>query len=203
VREPGNFAVSVPFDFPTWVLNRHTVNAFNALYYRRVPKGGRARRVHVNGFLYPLDALHHWNRMYGRHGVYQFQCVVPFAEGRRAVIELMDATARSGSPSFLGVIKSMGRRGRGLLSFPMPGFLLALDFARTAESTRLMQRLTDIALKYGGRLYLAKDATMTAENLRAMYPECDRFTGILGRIDPGGIMQSDMSRRLQLSPRRP
>ena len=139
--------------------------------------------------------------MYGRKGVYQFQCVVPFAEGRRAMIELMEAAVQSGSASFLGVIKTMGRRGLGLLSFPMPGFVLALDFARTPESTRLMKRLQDIALKYGGRLYLAKDVCSTAEDFKAMYPDLDRFKAVLRRVDPSGVMQSDMSRRLDLSPR--
>ncbi|MEO8450775.1 MAG: FAD-binding oxidoreductase [Gemmatimonadota bacterium] len=199
VPEPRAFAVSIPFDFPTWVLNRYSISAFNALYYRRVPAAGRARRVHVNGFLYPLDALHQWNRMYGRNGVYQFQCVVPFAEGRRALIELMEATVRSPTPSFLGVLKSMGRRGRGMLSFPMPGFVLALDFARTPESTRLVKRLQDIALKYDGRVYLAKDACLTPAELRAMYPEVERFKAVLKRVDPTELMQSGMSRRLDLS----
>ena len=201
VRQPRTLTVGVPFDFPAWVLNRHSVRAFNAFYFRRVPSAGRTRRVHVNRFLYPLDAIHDWNRMYGRNGVFQFQCVVPFGEGRRAIIELMETTIRSRCAAFLGVLKSMGQRGRGLLSFPMPGFVLALDFARTAETRRLMMRLQDIALKYQGRVYLAKDACLTAQDLKPMYPELERFKAVLRRVDPEGVMQSGMSRRLELSGR--
>jgi decaprenylphospho-beta-D-ribofuranose 2-oxidase len=203
VSEQWPLTVSVPLDFPTWVLNRHTVNAFNNVYYRRVPEAGRTRRIHTNKFLYPLDAIHRWNRMYGRKGLYQFQCVVPFNDGRRAIIELMETSVRSGAASFLSVLKTMGRHGRGLLSFPMPGFVLALDFARTATSRALIRRLQDIALKYEGRVYLAKDACLTPEDLEAMYPQLDRFKAVLQRVDPNGIMQSDMSRRLQLSGSRP
>lgn len=201
VREPRTFSVGVPFDFPAWVLNRHTVRAFNAIYFRRVPSAGRTRRVHVNRCLYPLDAIQDWNRLYGRTGVFQFQCVVPFGEGRRAIIELMEATTRSKCAPFLGVLKSMGRRGRGLLSFPMPGFVLALDFARTAKTRRLILQLQDIALKYEGRVYLAKDACLAAQDLKSMYPELEGFKAVLRRVDPEGVMQSGMSRRLELSGR--
>jgi len=203
VREPLGMAVGVPFEFPTWVLNRHTVRSFNAAYYRRVPAGGRRRRIHVGRFLFPLDAIHRWNRMYGRAGVYQFQCVVPFADGRRAIVALMEEIVRSRGASFLAVLKSMSRPSRGMLSFPMPGFTLALDFPRRAHTRALVERLHDIALRHGGRVYLAKDACLTPERLRAMYPQVDRFRAVLRRIDPQGRMQSDMSRRLDLGPAPP
>ncbi len=111
VRHPLPFAVSVPFEFPKQVLNRMTVQMFNAVYLRRVPLSGRERLVHVDKFLYPLDAIHNWNRMYGRSGVYQFQCVMPFEDGRRAIITLMEEIVRSRGASFLAVLKSMNRTG--------------------------------------------------------------------------------------------
>ena len=201
VRNPSPFSVSVPFEFPGFVLNRQTVRAFNAAYYRRIPASGRERSIHVDKFLYPLDAIHDWNRMYGRRGVYQFQCVVPFADGRRAIMALMDEIVRSRSTSFLAVLKSMGRHGRGLLSFPMPGFTLALDFPRRHDTRALILRLYDIVLEYGGRIYLAKDACLSADHLDAMYSDVGRFKAVLHRVDPDGRLQSDMSRRLNLSGR--
>lgn len=189
----------IPTDFPAWVLNRYSVAAFNELYFRRVPAGGRTRTVRLERFLFPLDALHDWNRMYGRSGVYQFQCVVPRAMAREALHRLMDSATRSGAASFLAVLKTLGSHGAGMFSFPMPGFSLALDFAKAPETARLIERLHDITIEHGGRVYLAKDATLTPQRFRAMYPRVAEFTAVLGRIDPEGRMRSDMARRLGLA----
>jgi decaprenylphospho-beta-D-ribofuranose 2-oxidase len=198
VRQPGSLSLAIPFDFPSWVLNRHTVGAFNLAYFNRVPAGGRTRPVHVSSFLYPLDLLRDWNRMYGRMGVYQFQCLVPFQNGRRALIHLMEEITRSRGASFLAVLKTMGRTGRGMLSFSSPGFTLALDFARRPHTRQLIERLQEITLSHGGRIYLAKDACLTAEQVRVMYPGVDAFRAVIRSVDPEGRMQSDMSRRLRL-----
>lgn len=197
-RVHGARRLRVPLDFPPWILNRYSVGAFNALYYRRVPAQGRTRTVPLERFLFPLDALLDWNRMYGRQGVYQFQCVVPHASAREALIRLMDIATRSGAASFLAVLKTLGRDGLGMLSFPMPGFSLALDFPRRPATTRLIERLHAVALDHGGRVYLAKDATLTPAHFRAMYPRVAEFTRVLRRIDPDGRMRSDMARRLGL-----
>jgi FAD/FMN-containing dehydrogenase len=137
--------------------------------------------------------------MYGRRGVFQFQCVVPAAEGKRAIYLLMHEIVRSRGASFLAVLKSMELRGQGMLSFPIPGFTLALDFPRRPETHGLLVRLHNIVLEYGGRIYLAKDACLSPEHFHAMYPEVERFKVVLRRVDPGGMFQSDMSRRLGLS----
>lgn len=201
VREPLGVSIRTPFDFPGWVLNRHSMSAFNSVYYHRLPRRGRTRAIHLNRFLYPLDAIHDWNRMYGRRGVFQFQCVVPFEDGRHAIIRLMEEISRSRGASFLAVLKSFGAYGRGLLSFPMPGFTLALDFPRRADTRRLIERLQDITLEHGGRVYLAKDACLARDQLEAMYPQLERFESVLRQVDPGRRMQSDMSRRLRLNVR--
>jgi FAD/FMN-containing dehydrogenase len=139
--------------------------------------------------------------MYGRRGVFQFQCVVPTGEGRRAISALMEETVRSRGASFLAVLKYMARKGLGMLSFPIPGFTLSLDFPCTPEARRLIELLQDIVLEYGGRIYLAKDACLSAERFEAMYPEIERFKAVLRRVDPHGLMQSDMFRRLNLNAR--
>ncbi len=199
VPEPNGRCMRVPFDFPGWAMNRHLVGAFNAGYFHRVPKAGRSRRIHLNRFLYPLDAIDQWNRMYGSAGVYQFQCVVPLAESRRAVIELMEVATRGECPPLLAVIKRLGRRGCGMLSFTMPGLSLALDFPRLPETRRAIERLHDIVLKYEGRVYLAKDACLSPADLEAMYPDLERFKLVKRSVDPDNRFQSDMSRRLQLT----
>lgn len=198
VPTPARPALRLPFEFPQWALNRHTVGLFNSAYYHRVPPGGRSRRIHLNSFLYPLDALHDWNRLYGRQGVYQFQCVVPFDSGRRACIELMEEVIKDRSASFLAVIKAMGKPGLGMLSYAQPGFSLALDFPRRGGTLAFMHRLHEITLKHGGRVYLAKDACLTAEEFAAMYPKAAKFKAVLQRIDQNAVIQSDMARRLGL-----
>jgi decaprenylphospho-beta-D-ribofuranose 2-oxidase len=200
VRRRGLPTLRLPMDLPGWVLSRRSVGAFNAWYYRRVPRRGRTRNVHVERFLFPLDSLRGWNRLYGRRGVYQFQCVVPHSDARRALHRLMDAATASGSASFLAVIKTLSRQGRGLLSFPMPGFTLAMDFPRRPDTTRLIHQLHDIVIAHGGRVYLAKDALLTPERFRAMYPGGAEFVSLLRRIDPRCTMRSDMARRLGLMP---
>lgn len=198
VGGPGSWRIPVPFDFPRLIFNRYSVAAFNSLYFHRVPRAGRDRSLHIERFLYPLDALTDWNRMYGRPGVYQFQCVVPHAEGRRAIIELLETIVASHAASFLAVLKSMGRHARGMLSFPMPGFTLALDFPRRAATRALVYRLQDIAMRHGGRVYLAKDACMRPADIRAMYPRLEEFLAARATLDPHNRMQSDMARRLGL-----
>ena len=190
---------TMPVDLPGWVLSRPTIAAFNEIYYRRVPAGGRHRRIAMEQFLYALDAIREWNRLYGRQGVDQFQCVVPLAESRTALRMILETTVRRGGASFLAVLKRFGRLGSGMLSFPMPGFSLALDFPRRRADTRdLVERLGDIALAHGGRVYLAKDSRLTPAQFSAMYPRLAEFRAVLDRIDPERRMQSDMARRLQV-----
>jgi decaprenylphospho-beta-D-ribofuranose 2-oxidase len=198
VSRRGAPRMPVPFPFPEWVLNRHSVAAFNNFYFHRTPAAGRRRPVRLEKFLFPLDSLLHWNRMYGRRGVYQFQCVLPYAVARTGLVRLMDEVTKSAAGSFLSVIKTLDAAGRGMLSFPMPGFTLAMDFPRRSETSALVRRLYEIVIEHGGRVYLAKDANLTPELFRAMYPRAGEFATAIRRIDPTAVMRSDMARRLDL-----
>lgn len=191
-------ALRVPIDFPEFALNPLSVRAFNALYWRRVKPAGRERQVHFRKFLYPLDAIHEWNRIYGERGFHQFQCVVPFAEGERALRKLLEVIAVTGRASFLAVLKRMGEGRAGYLSFPRPGYTLALDFPAAPGIDTLYARLTAIVLDYGGRVYLAKDALLDAGHFRRMYPEFAAFREVVREVDPEAAIQSDMARRLRL-----
>ena len=190
--------VRVPFDFPSFALGPATVRAFNALYRRHVPAEGSERTMHYAKFLFPLDTLHEWNRIYGGRGFHQFQCLVPFAGGAAALRQLLEAIARSGQGSFLAVLKALGERGSGYLSFPAPGYTLALDFPNAPGVKELLARLERITAEAGGRVYLAKDATLSADLLPAMYPDLDRYRAVLDEVDPDGRMGSDMARRLAI-----
>ena len=188
----------VPVDFPGFALNRWSVRAFNALYWRAGREG--TAFVDLEPFFYPLDALRDWNRIYGRSGFFQYQCVLPLAASRAGIEALLRRIAAGGTGSFLSVLKRFGDAPGpcpGLLSFPMPGYTLALDFRATAASLRLARELDAIVADHGGRLYLAKDARMGKEMLRA-YPGLDRFRAARDALDPGGKFASVQSRRLGL-----
>jgi decaprenylphospho-beta-D-ribofuranose 2-oxidase len=189
---------NLPFELPGFVLNAHCVQAFNAIYYRRVPATGRQRRVHLRKFLYPLDAIGHWNRLYGRRGFFQFQCVVPDAEAPAALRRLLEAVSAGRASSFLAVLKTLGDAGPGMLSFPIRGYTLALDIPNHGAVRALLARLEAITLDHRGRVYLAKDAALSEPGFRRMYPRVDEFRRTLERIDPKGRMMSDMARRLGL-----
>jgi len=190
-------SINVPFDLPGWTLNRLSVSIFNTFYYYRT---GRERTFYSDfeRFVYPLDALLHWNRLYGRRGVYQFQCVIPHDHAPGAMRELLELASSGGAASPLAVMKTFSGKGRGYLSFPKPGFTLALDFPRTGRSVKLIERLHGITLNCGGRVYLAKDLCLAPDQFRRMYPDARRFEQVLNEVDPGQVMQSDMSRRLGL-----
>lgn len=196
-ESPGRPA-RMPVEMPGFALNRVSVGLFNALYYRRVPAGGRERVVPLTRFLYPLDAIADWNRLYGRRGFYQFQCVLPDAESPAGLRRLMEAISEAGSGSFLAVLKTLGGEGRGHLSFPLRGWTLALDFPAKPGVAELLAALERITLDHGGRIYLAKDAVMAPESFAAMYPRLDRFRAVLERVDPERRMDSDMARRLAI-----
>jgi FAD/FMN-containing dehydrogenase len=191
VHEDGG--PGIPFDAPAKLLNPLTLAAFNRAYRALHARGGPKRfRKHYRPFFYPLDGIGGWNRLYGRPGFYQYQCVVPFAASA-AIPELLGRIGRSGQGSFLSVLKTFGEKASpGLLSFPRPGVTLALDFPNRGERTlELMRDLDAVVRDAGGRLYPAKDSRMSPEMFKAGYPDLDRF----GRaIDPA--MHSDFSRRV-------
>ncbi|MHA1599967.1 MAG: FAD-binding protein [Alphaproteobacteria bacterium] len=189
-------AHSIPFNFPGFALNPLSIATFNTLYYGRIPKAGRQREIPLETFLYPLDALHAWNRIYGRRGFYQFQCVIPDAEAARGLRALLEHISAARAPSFLAVLKTLGGPGLGYLAFPLRGYTLALDFPRRPGVEEHLSRLERITLEHGGRIYLAKDAALSAAGFARMYPQADRLAEVLARYDPQERFRSDMSRRL-------
>ena len=198
VAPPPPQARRMPVDLPGWALNGASVRAFNALYWRRAQPDAREVVSNYIQFLYPLDAITDWNRLYGRRGFHQFQCVVPREDGAAAVRRLLRTASAGGGASFLAVLKVMGRGGRGLLSFAQPGYSLALDFAAGAQTQALFRALEHITRDAGGRIYLAKDSMMSRESFAAMYPNIEAFQQVRETVDPQRRFSSSMSRRLGL-----
>lgn len=164
--------LTMPFDPPISLVNALTLRAFNILYYHRQWTKEVSNRVSYGAFFYPLDGLLHWNRMYGKQGFQQYQCVIPRRDGREVIRAVIAEIAHSGAGSFLAVLKQCGDRvSPGLLSFPLPGVTLALDFPQCEpENTRLFNKLDALVHEAGGRLYPAKDAHMSAVHFQQAYP---------------------------------
>jgi len=186
---------SVPFNFPSFALSPLTVRLFNNRYYKKSPVGQRI--VDYDTFFYPLDSVLNWNRVYGKRGFFQYQAVFPANSARECLHELLGRLSASKRASFLAVLKTMGKSSGGMLSFPMPGQTLALDIPNDGpQTTAFLRELDQIVLKFCGRLYLAKDACMTAETFRAMYPRLKEFEEVRSKLDPQGRFASSQSRRL-------
>jgi decaprenylphospho-beta-D-ribofuranose 2-oxidase len=187
---------SVPFTLPGWVVNRWSVRAFNAAFYRSHVPRRRRRIMHPETFFYPLDAVGHWNRLYGRRGFTQYQCVLPDAAGHGAARRFLELLTRRGGASMLCVIKDCGEEGPGLLSFPRTGISIALDVPIRDGTQSLVDALNELVIAEGGRIYLAKDAFTRAEHFRAMEPRLPEWTRIRQRWDPEGRLRSAQSVRI-------
>ena len=175
--------VTLPFDLPAFALNRSSVGAFNTLYYHKQISKQRSGFTDYEPFFYPLDRILQWNRLYGEQGLLQFQCVLPWASDTMGMIQLLKAITASGLGSFLAVIKVFGDiASPGMMSFPMPGITLALDFPiRRDVSFLLLDRLAAITAEFGGRMYPAKDACMSAAHFKQFYPHWEQWATY---IDP-------------------
>lgn len=173
--------LTAPFEMPGFTLNRYSVRAFNALYYRRFLGKKKALQQHYSSFFYPLDSINEWNRIYGKPGFYQYQCVIPTAAGTEPMKEILAKIATSGQASFLAVLKTFGDiPSPGMLSFPQPGITLALDFPERGTATRdLFHQLDEIVRACKGRLYPAKDARMDAQDFIKSYPQLESFKPFL------------------------
>jgi FAD/FMN-containing dehydrogenase len=148
-------------------------------------------------FFFPLDRIANWNRLYGKRGFVQYQCVLPTRESRRGLQLLLEESQRSHRPSFLAVLKRFGPEGQGLLSFPMEGYTLTMDFPVSDSGLfPFLDRLDEIVVEHGGRVYLAKDARLKANVFRAMYPRLNDWLQIKRQIDRDNRFDSDLARRI-------
>ncbi|MDA8057556.1 MAG: FAD-binding oxidoreductase [Actinomycetota bacterium] len=194
---------TVPVTPPSGLLNPLTVGAFNEVWFRKAPRHEVGRPHHMTGFFHPLDGVAAWNRLYGNRGFLQYQFVVGDDQGevvRRVISRLADVRLAS----FLAVLKRFGPGDPGPLSFPMPGWTLALDLPVGHPGLgRLLDELDDEVVGAGGRIYLAKDSRVARRHVEVMYPRLPGWRATRARVDPEGVLRSDLGRRLGLCDERP
>ncbi|MFJ2232678.1 FAD-binding protein [Streptomyces sp. NPDC087859] len=201
-REPPAFRTSrlpaVPAHLPEGLLTRTTVGLFNELWYRKAPRARTGRLQSISAFFHPLDGVPHWNRVYGRGGLVQYQFVVGYGQ-EETLRRIVGRVSERRCPSFLAVLKRFGDADPGWLSFPVPGWTLALDIpAGLPGLGALLDELDEEVAAAEGRVYLAKDSRLRPELLAAMYPRLDDFRALRAELDPRAVFVSDLSRRLSL-----
>ena len=194
LKEP----VSVPFNTPSAFLNSVTMKTFNGAYWHKA-KDNRTQTVPLMPYFYPLDAIGNWNKLYGKAGFLQFQCVVRKDDGVANMRKLLTKIAESGEGSFLAVLKQFGRANDNLLSFPTEGYTLALDFKLTASAITTLHKLEELVVAMGGRVYLTKDAVMKEATFKATYPKWETFELVREKYGAIGKFSSAQSKRLGLA----
>jgi decaprenylphospho-beta-D-ribofuranose 2-oxidase len=201
-RDPHAFhprvRVGAPSLVPGGLLNRATIKAFNEAWYRKAPRRREGEVQALSTFFHPLDGVRDWNRLYGSRGFLQYQFVLPFGEEAR-LRHIVERLAAAAVPTFLAVLKRFGAGNPAPLSFPAAGWTLALDVpAAVTGLASLLDELDAEVLDGGGRLYFAKDSRMPSTLVARMYPDLDRWRAVRQRLDPGGVLRSDLGRRLGL-----
>lgn len=197
LKYPSRKQINFPFYLPSWVLNKLTVRLFNFLFYLKNFKKEIKNVIEYESFFYPLDTILHWNRCYGKKGFIQYQFLLPL-ESKIGLTEILQKIGDRGLGSFLVVLKVLGKQA-SIISFPKEGYTLALDFPMRAGLLEFLDELDQIVLRYGGRIYMSKDARMKPDVLRQGYPDLESFKAILRKYNPSGRIQSDQSDRLSLT----
>ncbi len=199
LKRPSNLQLTVPYTPSRSLVGKYSVSLFNGLYYQLQSRKTKPFITDYQSYFYPLDAIAHWNRLYGKKGFVQYQCVLPRETALEGFTQILEELRLKGNPSFLAVVKRFGPEGKGLLSFPSVGYTLAIDLPIT-DSTFLthLDQLDDLVLQRGGRIYLAKDARLSPDRFRQMYPRYATWLKIKKETDPENRFHSDLAQRLRI-----
>ena len=188
---------NIPFYFPNWFLNKSFVKLFNFIYYLIGKNRSKEKLINWDDYFYPLDSILEWNKIYGKKGFVQYQCVIPLDKSKEGITELLREIDNSKVSSFLSVLKRFGKQN-SKFSFPMEGYTLALDFPVNEETLYLLDKLDEITLKFGGRFYLAKDARMKKEIFKKSDSRIKEFVNFRNKNECDKNFTSCQSSRLEL-----
>ena len=189
---------NIPFNFPSFALNKLSVKAFNWLYYNKAPNGTSQQRVSIDTFFYPLDAIKNWNRIYGKNGFTQYQFILPKEKSYEGLERILEKISQSGKGSFLAVLKLYGAKNDNYLSFPIEGYSLALDFKIEPGLFELLDELDEIVVEYGGRIYLTKDVRVSKETFEKGYEHIEKFRALRKEKNMDKKFQSLQSKRVAI-----
>lgn len=191
---PQKKKITIPFNLPSFILNKLSVSAFNQLYYSTHPTTFN-QRIDYDSFFYPLDSLLEWNKMYGKRGFIQYQFVIPISDNAAGLREILNKISEKGWGSFLAVLKMFGPQ-ESIISFPVEGLTLALDFPIKKGLFNFLDELDKIVEAHGGKIYLSKDARMKKETFINTYPNYNTFIQIIKKYNPNKTFDSYLSNRI-------
>ena len=192
----ANGKISIP-NIGVSYLNKISMGLYNRLYTRRLRKEKDAQ-VSFSEFFFPLDKMKNWNNVYGSKGFYQYQFILPEKIGAEGMKIIIDKIRASKFTSYLSTLKYYGEvESPGIISFPIEGYSLTVDFKNNPGIVSFLRELDQLVIQFGGRVYLAKDAILTAENFRKMYSTVDEYKSVIKSVNSGEI-NSLMSNRLKL-----
>lgn len=195
---PRTRTLNMPINLPPGILNQYSIKAFNALFYNKQIAKSNQVTLPFDSYFYPLDAIENWNRLYGKAGFFQYQFVLPKSVGMAGLKKILNTIAYSGRGSFLAVLKIFGKANDNLLTFPMEGYTLALDFKVCDENLLLAKELDAMVTDIGGKVYLAKDALISEPSFKTMYPQWEHFEEVRAKYGAIGKFSSNQSKRLGL-----
>lgn len=196
VRAPQSFKIPLT---PAWLtVPRLVMKMFNKLYFSTKSSATAPQLIDYHSFFFPLDRISNWNLFFGKKGFIQYQFVIPQKYARASIGMILEEVVNSSFGCSLAVLKRFGAEGKGLLSFPLEGYTLAMDFPFSESLLPFLDRLDTLIMRYEGRVYLAKDARLSAENFATMYPRLKQWKEIKTQVDPKGKIGSNLSRRLIL-----
>lgn len=201
--DPGEFrwrrSKNIPFKHAlSFFMNPLSIGVFNEMYYQKYPRGCSRDMVHIEDWFFPLDSVVDWNHLYGDKGFLQYQFCIPEQNASSVIKSILEHCQKFQMGSFLSVLKKM-RQDENMLPFAMHGWTLAMDIPILhSEVFPVLDQLDDMVVKAGGRIYLAKDARMSDNTFKTMYPEWERFIKTVSRYNPGRPFGSELSRRLKI-----
>jgi decaprenylphospho-beta-D-ribofuranose 2-oxidase len=190
--------LTVRIQAPDWLVNQYSIKYFNAFYYHKNRLRPAASAVSLPTFFYPLDKLNNWNLLYGNSGFIQHQFVLPKSGGDIGLKKILQRITESKRGSFLAVLKTFGEQNANLLSFPMAGYTLALDFKVTPGLLELLDEIDNMVLDFGGRIYLTKDARMSEKTFKLSYNRWQEFEEVREKYGAVGKFASQQSKRIGL-----